>query len=110
MWGNWTECSVTCGEGQRSRYRTCSDPEPDFGGENCTIGNPVLTESCSNVACPVDGGWGTWESWSACDCNDDEKNRKRTCDSPSPVGAGKQCEGNSTETVDCIPDALAQCP
>ncbi|WAR26187.1 HMCN1-like protein [Mya arenaria] len=97
LWGNWTECSVTCGDGQRSRYRTCSDPEPAHGGDNCTIGSFATTETCSNVVCPVDGGWGTWESWSICDC-ENEQNRKRKCENPSPVGAGKQCEGNYTQT------------
>ncbi|WAR26344.1 HMCN1-like protein [Mya arenaria] len=109
LWGNWTECSVTCGEGQRSRNRSCSDPKPAFGGENCTIGSFFATETCRNVVCPVDGGWGTWESWSICDCGN-EQNRKRKCENPSPVGAGKQCEGNYTQTVDCIPDASALCP
>ncbi|WAR26346.1 LOW QUALITY PROTEIN: HMCN1-like protein [Mya arenaria] len=109
LWGNWTECSVTCGEGQRSRNRSCSDPKPAFGGENCTIGSFFATETCRNVVCPVDGGWGTWESWSICDC-ENEQNRKRKCENPSPVGAGKQCEGNYTQIIGCIPDASALCP
>ena len=35
-WSVWSTCSVTCGGGSRTRERNCTDPEPQYGGNNCT--------------------------------------------------------------------------
>ena len=47
--------------------------------------------------------WGRWENWSDCSetCGGGEKNRTRRCDSPVPDHGGKDCVGNSTETIEC---------
>ncbi|XP_078344576.1 uncharacterized protein LOC144630152 isoform X3 [Oculina patagonica] len=46
-YSNWSECSVTCGEGVRYRHRSCSNPKPQFGGRDCTrYGAPVDTMPC----------------------------------------------------------------
>ena len=37
-WGEWKKvgaCSVTCGGGKQVRRRTCDDPKPAYGGDNC---------------------------------------------------------------------------
>ena len=34
-WTNWSRCSVTCGGGARSRFRSCSNPAPRHGGNTC---------------------------------------------------------------------------
>ncbi|XP_068695489.1 uncharacterized protein [Montipora foliosa] len=44
---NWSECSVTCGEGVRYRHRSCTNPKPQFGGHDCSrFGRPVDTMPC----------------------------------------------------------------
>ena len=35
MWGAWSTCSSTCGEGQRHRNRLCDNPLPQYGGSIC---------------------------------------------------------------------------
>lgn len=68
-WAQWTACSVTCfsttgasNNGSRSRERTCTNPAPAYDGKQC-VGDPTEVEACSitNVFCPVDGAWTSWE-------------------------------------------------
>ncbi|RUS75554.1 hypothetical protein EGW08_016679, partial [Elysia chlorotica] len=50
-WGDWTECTKTCGGGVRSRERTCTNPAPDNGGQECE-GGPQETSICNPDPCP----------------------------------------------------------
>ena len=50
-WSVWTECSVTCGGGEQTRTRTCSNPEPQNGGNDC-VGDLEESQTCSTDACP----------------------------------------------------------
>ena len=52
--GNWTDCSATCGGGQRSRTRLCNNPAPQFQGLNCTAdgSNDTETNGCNLQECP----------------------------------------------------------
>jgi hypothetical protein len=34
IWSKWSECSRTC-NGTRKRFRLCTSPQPDCGGEIC---------------------------------------------------------------------------
>ena len=55
-WGVWTECTSTCGpNGTRTRDRTCTDPTPLYGGDDCnsTISGNLETETCNTeINCP----------------------------------------------------------
>ena len=48
---NIGKCSHSCGEGRQYQRRTCTNPVPAHGGNNCT-GNTSRTISCNNQACP----------------------------------------------------------
>ncbi|KAJ8311027.1 hypothetical protein KUTeg_011421 [Tegillarca granosa] len=62
QWTDWSECSLTCEGGQQTRTRTCSDPMPECGGNDCSsLGNDTETRSCNNdVHCCEVTSWGTW--------------------------------------------------
>nr|CAD7197525.1 unnamed protein product [Timema douglasi] len=49
-WGDWSTCSVSCGPGYRRRYRTCTNPEPQFRGAPCD-GENLQVEKCSGSDC-----------------------------------------------------------
>ena len=49
-WDNWTECSVSCGNGTVQRRRACSDPLPANGGLYCN-GSDTEIEQCSLDPC-----------------------------------------------------------
>ena len=54
MWTEWskfTECSVTCGGGYKTRNRSCDNPAPQYGGKICA-GDQINRENCSMIHCP----------------------------------------------------------
>ena len=51
LWSAWTTCSKTCGTGAQSRSRTCTNPVPNDGGQNCT-GDYTQAKSCKLTSCP----------------------------------------------------------
>ncbi|XP_046560080.1 coadhesin-like [Haliotis rubra] len=111
--GNWTEwtvtegvCSASCGGGSRtiSRSRTCTNPSPSNGGENC-VGSRTgrYTEICNTNRCLVDGGWSNWiittsECSASCGGGSRTVTSTRTCTSPAPRDGGADCVGSSTVT------------
>ncbi|XP_013410229.1 uncharacterized protein LOC106173605 [Lingula anatina] len=108
-WSSWSTCSVTCGsQGLRSRTRVCDNPAPVGTGKPCP-GADRQTEFCFPGQCPVNGGWTTWEGWQSCSqtCGSGTKLRSRTCTNPAPAYNGKNCSGNSSETIPCN---LKDCP
>ena len=58
-WSVWSSCTRTCANGTKSRKRTCSNPAPRYGGNNCSVlGTSAETTNCSNP-CPINGGYFT---------------------------------------------------
>ncbi|XP_078592863.1 uncharacterized protein LOC144871361 [Branchiostoma floridae x Branchiostoma japonicum] len=109
-WGSWSACSVTCGVGEQTRDRTCTNPAPDNGGADCD-GLTQETQACdTGVSCAVDGGWSDWSPWSACSvtCGVGEQTRDRTCTNPAPAHGGADCDGPDQESQDC--DTGVSCP
>lgn len=107
-WGGWFSCSVTCGGGTRSRNRTCTNPPPQFGGQECS-GDSENSESCNTENCPIDGGYSDWSLWSECtvSCGGGTSLRERTCTNPVPQYGGSSCSGPSNETTECNTNACS---
>uniref|UniRef100_A0A3Q1GJS2 Uncharacterized protein n=1 Tax=Acanthochromis polyacanthus TaxID=80966 RepID=A0A3Q1GJS2_9TELE len=99
-WSLWEECSRTCGQGNRTRVRTCSNPSAQHGGRPCE-GKAVEVIMCS--VRPLAGNWGSWLPWSPCSetCGKGMQSRIRLCNNPPPAFDGPQCEGTDTQTQVC---------
>ncbi|XP_028418130.1 uncharacterized protein LOC114543270 [Dendronephthya gigantea] len=108
-YGDWRlkdACNVTCGEGFETLVRNCDNPEPKFGGRNCShLGKPVEYRSCSARPCPVNGGYSNWSVSIIChvSCGEGVEIWERTCDKPEPKYGGSNCSvlGSSTEKRKC---------
>ena len=50
-WMRWSPCSVTCGDGSKTRARMCDNPAPSNGGKICS-GNAYDMQQCSETICP----------------------------------------------------------
>lgn len=50
-WTSWSQCSRDCSRGIRSRKRTCSNPEPKYGGQPCQ-GPAQEYQECNITPCP----------------------------------------------------------
>ena len=51
MFGDMSECSVSCGIGIAVRKRKCDNPLPQNGGKNCA-GDDTQTQTCTKPKCP----------------------------------------------------------
>nr|XP_006814903.1 PREDICTED: SCO-spondin-like [Saccoglossus kowalevskii] len=108
-WGDWSQCSVTCGTGNSKRNRTCQAPL-DF---DC-IGDSEDIKQCTKVLCNneslginiLDGheavtpeyeNWGEWSEWSECPlvCDTSFMRRHRVCQS-------SYCSGDTEDITECF--------
>lgn len=50
---NFSDCTVTCGGGTQIRTRTCTNPPPRHGGNDCSEDGPDFeTRKCNTQLCP----------------------------------------------------------
>ncbi|KAL4216637.1 hypothetical protein ACF0H5_024360 [Mactra antiquata] len=102
-WSDWTQCVVTCDNGTVSRQRTCSNPAPSGGGQNCTGQSSQIKQCFTATPCPVDGNWSEWGHWGSCStsCEAGIQTRTRTCTNPKPDNQGNHCFGPNVDARLC---------
>ncbi|XP_059334168.1 hemicentin-1 [Ammospiza nelsoni] len=102
-WGLWDECSRSCGQGNRTRSRTCSNPPAQHGGKPCE-GSTLESVMCNLRPCPVAGEWSPWGPWGPCSttCGKGSQTRPRLCTSPAPAHGGPRCPGPDTQLQLCF--------
>ncbi|TRY86461.1 hypothetical protein DNTS_025546, partial [Danionella cerebrum] len=105
QWGPWSSCSRTCGAGTMIRQRSCSPQEADCRGER------AQRQQCYSIACPVDGYWFPWSTWSNCSkgCGGVEV-RQRECFPPQ--NGGRTCTelpGETSSTIEIRPCPQDSC-
>uniref|UniRef100_A0A5S6QY43 Peptidase M12B domain-containing protein n=1 Tax=Trichuris muris TaxID=70415 RepID=A0A5S6QY43_TRIMR len=107
LWSEWTACTGAC-NGQKMRFRLCSDPLPANRGNHCT-GEAVAVESCPSVCSAGEmkssGFWSNWSEWTQCYgtvCGRRKRQRTRRCES---IQDGPyHCDGNDFDLVVCPED------
>ncbi len=64
-WSEWTECSVSCGGGSKTKIRECIFQDGTLAPESsaCQEGSRNETEDCNNEPCPT---FTPWSEWSEC--------------------------------------------
>ncbi|XP_063441023.1 thrombospondin-1-like isoform X2 [Mytilus trossulus] len=107
-WSQWTPwaCSVTCGNGIKSRTRHCLS---SFCFGEILFGQQREQSSCFTIACPVDGNWGPWGIFEPCSvtCGTGLHNRSRICNDPAPSLNGKPCNGEENSSEICNTEVCA---
>lgn len=104
-WGKWSplsQCSVSCGGGKQSRTRSCNNPAPSNGGNDCP-GTEKEEVNCATQDCA--GVWGSWSGWGPCSvsCGGGEQRRGRECQ-------GTNCEGEAQGVQECGTDPCPTTP
>eukprot|EP00930_Biecheleria_cincta_P048800 TRINITY_DN34064_c0_g1_i1.p1 TRINITY_DN34064_c0_g1~~TRINITY_DN34064_c0_g1_i1.p1 ORF type:complete len:1651 (+),score=328.54 TRINITY_DN34064_c0_g1_i1:184-4953(+) len=100
--GDWSDCSATCGTGFQTRSRHAS-VQPAFGGKDCENPLEELRECNATQACEIltrDCELGDWREWGVCDPFTAQRARERSVVVPQ-AGFGKACRGNMSETATC---------
>lgn len=54
-WGQWDDCSASCGGGARIRFRYCKKPSSSAVRSGCP-GERYAVELCNTQECPTEGG------------------------------------------------------
>jgi len=96
-WSHWSSCSVTCGQGSRSRQRNIC---PRVQGD-CTTRE---FEDCSEGACPTRpsiSGWGAWSSCTqSCGVGTQSRTRLESTVTQQRGCNADPCPGASSSTSD----------
>jgi len=68
-WHAWSDCSCSCGGGQKTRDRSIIQA-PRGNGALCPIKTMAEVEKCNTRSCDeqhcIDGKWTEWSEWGAC--------------------------------------------
>ncbi|XP_078001337.1 A disintegrin and metalloproteinase with thrombospondin motifs 9-like [Glandiceps talaboti] len=87
--GRWSQCTRSCGGGQRHRVVHCIDSEGRLTEEDhCNRRKPRESKKCNSESCPVPSVKWTLGEWDQCSttCGQGEQTRVVTCQSLSKEG------------------------
>nr|XP_026690132.1 uncharacterized protein LOC100174993 [Ciona intestinalis] len=98
-WGDYGQCSVTCGQGMKLRYRTCPTSWKCDG--NSMQAHACLLPACQGGSSHTAVVWTDWAPWSTCThtCDSGYQVRYRSCKRGDSFTSG--CPGNRQDIGSC---------
>ncbi|XP_070560188.1 proteoglycan 4-like [Ptychodera flava] len=97
-WGEWSDCSVLCLTGQRTRVKSCLTSD---GAEatDCD-GEAEEHEDCDMGPCDE---WTHWSEWTECSqsCQGGTRQRERNCLNKQDDTISDVCQGDAMEAETC---------
>ena len=137
-WGDWSPCSVTCGQGKQTRRRSKSTAK--YGGAGCDSESSD-TEVCNRGSCrkfyrqlvfigtlpmetlghcqadifiapffaAVDCQWSGWGDWSPCSVTCGQGKLTRERSKTPAKDGGAECDGESLDTEVCNQGSCRKC-
>lgn len=112
-WSEWSNCTVGCNGGQRTRTRLCNQPAPDCNGKPCA-GEPTEIESCNTQPCTgltCTDGKVLSNCSNACDTSCSTLKCNQQCSEPERCEKGCICANDTVMDAEgnCIKQAACQC-
>lgn len=114
-WGEFTDCTKSCGGGAKERSRGYHVHVAN-GGKPC-LGDADELLPCNVFYCPVDCTWDDWDDWGPCStsCGGGTKTAVRTHITLARWGGSNEtCHGSDTRVSTCsenpCPTSLVQSP
>ncbi|KAK0403268.1 hypothetical protein QR680_016824 [Steinernema hermaphroditum] len=106
-WGEWEQCSASCGGGRQTRSRKCLAQFVFLCDGYVNEERPCATEPCPDVQVAATHSvpaWSEWSDWSECSCFTLNQFRRRYCQIRDPAIQGF-CAGPTVDQRSCTPTA-----
>ena len=96
-WSEWSDCSLTCNGGDRSRRRICGLDPTSKSKDNPCKASLKETEKCNTDKCPV---FTEWSDWTTCSktCGNGDQKRGRECVAATEASTRLFCQGALEQT------------
>ena len=112
-WSIWSDCSVDCNGGQRTRSRQCNAPAAQCDGAPCdgpsTQSEPCNTQPCPGLNCTDGKVFSNCSN--ACDTTCSTLTCNGQCSEPERCESGCVCENGKVLDASgkCVSPAACQC-
>jgi len=103
MWSSWSECSASCGNAVRERFRSCQTENGEIVEDSQCKGQSRDIENCLTEACPR---MMEWSQWSVCSsqCGTGVQTRNRKCTVPGKCENEMPYEEKTCQNSGCLSD------
>lgn len=102
-WSAWSECSASCGNAVRERFRSCNSETGEIVEDSQCKGKSRDVEVCQTMACPRMLEWSQWTQCSS-SCGIGSQTRSRKCTVPGKCENEMPYEEKICQNTGCFSD------